>query len=53
MLSFVQLPLFWHGSSMSHGSDGVPQFVPIVFWPGQIGGKKAEDDAAANQERNI
>ncbi len=54
MFVLVQLPLFWQGLSMSHGTDDVLQFIPIVFWLEQVGGTKTEDGAtAARKERNI
>jgi len=37
---------------MSHGTDDVLQFIPIVFLL-QVGATKNEGGAAARKERNI
>ncbi len=52
MFVLLQVPLFWHGLSMSHGTDEVLQFAPMVFWPWQVGATNGKCEAFARNERN-
>jgi hypothetical protein len=44
---FIQVLLFWHGWSMSHGEDVILQLGPIWYWSLHDGTKNGDGDGGS------
>lgn len=44
LLSLIQVPLFWHGWSISHEKEDILQLEPICVDVGQVFGTKTNDN---------